>query len=122
MALNPTGDDIKAFLDSDDDQPVVMLNLLRFTEGGQDRYGEYMRHTAEAGKPYGIELVYAGTAVATLIAEDGQGWDAVVIARYPSRQHFARMVADPEYQKGLPLRDAALVETVLQPTKPWRAG
>ena len=44
MAVNPTGSDMKAFLVDNPDEPVVMLNLLRFAEGGADRYDEYIAH------------------------------------------------------------------------------
>ncbi|MCW2719383.1 MAG: hypothetical protein JWR81_3205, partial [Pseudonocardia sp.] len=36
MAVNPTGADMKAFLATDPDEPIVMLNLLRFAEGGAE--------------------------------------------------------------------------------------
>ena len=48
-----------------------------------------------------------------------QAWDAVLIVRYPSRQAFSDMVADPEYQQVTRLRTEALTEAVLQATLPW---
>jgi uncharacterized protein (DUF1330 family) len=43
----------------------------------------------------------------------------VLLVRYPSREAFSRMVADPEYQEVTHLRTQALTETVLQPTNSW---
>ena len=54
-----------------------------------------------------------------MVAEQGQAWDAVLLVRYPSRQAFSQMVADPEYQEVTRLRTVALEEAVLQPTTPW---
>jgi uncharacterized protein (DUF1330 family) len=120
MAVNPTGADMKAFLAAGPDQPIVMLNLLRFAEGGTASYEEYARHLRETFLPrYGAEILYAGTGSTVLVAEDGQSWDAVVVVRYPDRAAFSRMVADPGYQEVTRLRTAALSEAVLQATVPW---
>jgi uncharacterized protein (DUF1330 family) len=120
MAIDPRGADLKRFLREDPGGPVVMLNLLRFTEGGRDSYGRY----ADALRSdfltrYGGEVLYAGDGSTTLVGENGQSWDAVLIVRYPSREAFSRMVADPEYQEVTNLRTQALTEAVLQPTTPW---
>jgi uncharacterized protein (DUF1330 family) len=120
MAVDPAGHDLAAFLAGDPDGPVVMLNLLRFAEGGRETYARYAQAFQETFAPrYGVEVVYAGTGGPALVAEDGQEWDAVLLVRYPSRQVFSQMVADPEYQQITHLRTAALREAVLQPTRPW---
>jgi uncharacterized protein (DUF1330 family) len=43
----------------------------------------------------------------------------VLLVRYPSRQAFSQMVADPDYQGITGLRTGALSEAVLQATVPW---
>ncbi|MFJ7147553.1 DUF1330 domain-containing protein [Streptomyces sp. NPDC100445] len=120
MAIDPAGGDLKTMLAEDPDGPVVMLNLLRFAPGGRALYEEYARRLQETFLPrYGAEVLYAGTGGTALVAEAGQSWDAVVLVRYPSRRHFSRMVADPEYRTVTELRTRALVEAVLQPTSEW---
>jgi uncharacterized protein (DUF1330 family) len=120
MAVNPTGADLAAFLAGDPDDPVVMLNLLRFADGGRETYARYVQAIQETFAPrYGVEVVYAGNGGTALVAEDGQEWDAVLLVRYPSRRAFSQMVADPEYQEITHLRTTALREAVLQPTQPW---
>ena len=119
MAVDPRGSDLKRFLSEDTGGPVVMLNLLRFADGGCQRYAEYMRAVAPFLRKVGGELVYGGDGVTPLVAEAGQAWDAVLLVRYPSRAAFTAMVADPEYQRVTHLRTSALVEAVLQPTTPW---
>ncbi len=120
MAIDPTPDDVKRFMTAPDDgRPVVMLNLLRFADGGAARYREYGAAVAPFLAAVGGEVVYAGDGGAALIAEDGQAWDAVLLVRYPDRAAFMRMVMNPDYQKITHLRTTALREAVLQPTTPW---
>lgn len=118
MAIDPRGKDLKAFLEADPEAPVVMLNLLRFAEGGRDRYEKYLRHFTVHAEARGAALLYYGTGDVPLVAESGQDWDAVLLVRYPTRRSFSEMVADPTYQSGTSLRSGALVEAVLQPTTP----
>ena len=120
MAIDPTGRSLKEFLATDPDSPVVMLNLLRFAEGGRESYERYAEALRTTFLPrYGAEVVYAGDGASPLVAEEGQDWDMVLLVRYPDRRAFSRMVADPEYQEVTHLRTDALVEAVLQPTTPW---
>ncbi|WP_300016461.1 DUF1330 domain-containing protein [Pseudonocardia sp.] len=118
MAVNPTGADMKAFLDVGPDQPIVMLNLLRFSEGGAARYDEYLAHFRPHAQRVGATVVYFGHGGDPIVAEHGRSWDAVLLVSYPSRRAFSDMVRDPGYQEGTHLRTEALVEAVLQPTTP----
>ena len=120
MAIDPRGRDLKSFLADDPGGPVVMLNLLRFTDGGRESYAQYARHLSDTFLPrYGGEVIYSGDGSSALVAEEGQAWDVVLLVKYPSREAFSRMVADPEYQQVTHLRTEALVEAVLQATVPW---
>lgn len=120
MAVDPRGKDLKRYLQEDPGGPVVMLNLLRFKEGGRDSYAQYAQALNETFLArYGADVLYAGDGSTVLVAEAGQDWDAVLLVRYPSREAFSRMVADPEYQEVTRLRSEALEEAVLQATVPW---
>ena len=120
MAIDPRGRDLKRYLEEDNNEPVVMLNLLRFTEGGRDEYATYARALEDTFLPrYGAEVLYAGDGSTILVAETGQEWDAVLLVKYPSRKAFSNMVADPEYQTVTAHRTNALQEAVLQATTPW---
>ena len=116
MAINPTGPALKAFLEAAPDEPVVMLNLLRFRDGGRESYERYLAHFGEHALEVGAEILYYGTGDTALVAEDGQAWDAVLLVSYPTRRAVSEMVRNPRYQEGTHLRDEALVEAVLQPT------
>jgi uncharacterized protein (DUF1330 family) len=120
MAIDPRGADLKRYLQEDPGGPVVMLNLLRFADGGREAYARYADALRTTFLPrYGAEVLYAGHGSTTLVAEAGQDWDAVLLVRYPSRQAFSRMVADREYQEVTAWRAGALTEAVLQATVPW---
>ena len=41
MAIEPSPADLERLRKEDDGRPVVLLQLLRFNEGGRDRYLEY---------------------------------------------------------------------------------
>jgi uncharacterized protein (DUF1330 family) len=117
MAVDPTGAGLKRFLSEDPGGPVVMLNLLRFREGGQASYARYSKVVGETILPrYGAEVLYYGKGSTALVAEDGQAWDAVLLVRYPSREVFAQMVADPDFQAVAHFRTEGLSEAVLQAT------
>ncbi len=116
MAIDPRGADLKRLLTEDEGGPFVMLNLLRFVEGKREQYDEYVRRAGEFVNRYGGESVYYGDGSTALVAEPGQQWDAVLLVRYPSREAFSRMVADPEYHVISHLRTGALTEAVLQAT------
>lgn len=120
MAVNPRSTDLKRLLDEDPGGPVVMLNLLRFAEGGEASYARYSSALVKRLLPrYGAEVLYAGKGSTVLAADAGQEWDAVLLVRYPTREAFSQMVADPEYQEVSHLRTEALTEAVLQATEPW---
>jgi len=120
MTVDPRGEDLKRFLAEDPGGPVVMLNLLRFDgAGGRERYREYADRILVFLDRVGAEMVYVGDCATVLVAPGSHDWDAVLLVRYPSREAFSRMVADPEYQQITGLRTQALSAAVLQATVPW---
>ena len=117
MAVDPTGEALHAFVAASPDEPLVMLNLLRFVDGGWASYAQYSQGVAEILRRHGGQVLYFGQGQPALVADDGQAWDAVLLVQYPSRQAFGTMVADPDYQRFTQLRTSALQEAVLQPTR-----
>jgi len=119
MTVDPTGADLKRYLQEDPGGPVVMLNLLSFADGGRVSYDQYAREIAPFLGKVGARIVYAGDTSTVLVAPDGFTWDAVLLVEYPSRAAFSQMVADPDYQGITELRTQALSHAVLQATTPW---
>ena len=118
MPVDPTGADLKRFLQDAPDEPVVMLNLLKFKPGGRERYDEYAREIVPFLERVGARMVYLGDTSTTVVAPESHDWDAVLLVHYPSRRAFSAMVADPEYQQITHLRTQALENAVLQATTP----
>ena len=99
-----------------DDGPVVMLNLLEFVAGGELFYGAYGRTALPQILKRGGRILYSGVSV----FDDPKAghWDRLILVEYPSRAAFLDMMADPEYQRGLPHREAALKRTELYAFQP----
>ena len=116
MAIEADASGLERFRQGDDGRPVVLFQLLRFTQGGREKYLEY----ANAAQPIlvrlGAQVLYAGEAGPPLV---GEGWDGIVITRYPTRSTYVEMQSDSEYVKIVPLRRAALREVLMVPTDDW---
>jgi uncharacterized protein (DUF1330 family) len=119
MAVDPTGRDLKRLLAEDPGGPLVMLNLLKFSAGGRASYRAYAERIRPFLDRYGATVIYLGDCSTTLVAPPSHDWDAILIVRYPDREAFSRMVADPEYQAITHLRTDGLSNAVLQATIPW---
>ena len=121
MPVDPTGADLKRYLAEDPGGAVVMLNLLKYKDGGVESYTQYAERIQPFLDKVGATMVYVGDCSTRVVAPDGWAWDAVLLVRYPSRAAFSQMVADPDYQQITGIRTAALSEAVLQATTPWTA-
>jgi uncharacterized protein (DUF1330 family) len=117
--VDPTPEDIQRLLSEAGDGPFVMLNLLRYAEGGRETYREY----AEKAQPFlegvGGELLYAGDCSTALVAPEGHDWDTILLVRYPSAEQFLKMIANEDYRKVTEIRTRALEAAVHQVTAPW---
>jgi uncharacterized protein (DUF1330 family) len=123
--IDPTRQAFEGFKALPRHEPIWMLNLVRFRahanyppgypDGGQgrtgaDAYREYGRASGAVFKRVGGEVVWRGDMQAMVIGPEGERWDAVFIARYPTAAAFLEMVTDPEYRHAVVHRQAA-VET-----------
>ncbi len=101
MALEPTPDQIAALAARPADQPVVMINLLRFgAEGGRQSYLRYAQEVVPHLARVGGDVRYAGASPAVVIGEgEKPWWDAIIVVEYPSPGAFLDMVSNEEYLK-----------------------
>jgi uncharacterized protein (DUF1330 family) len=114
--LTPTPEQFKAFAELQDEGPIVMVNLLRFKpEGGRESYRLYAEKFVEMMVPKGVELLYLGTAVMSLIGEEE--WDEVIVVKYPSRDSFVEMAMNEDYQEISKHRTEGLLDSRLILTK-----
>ena len=103
------------------DAPVVMINLLKFNEGGgRERYLQYGREVAPHLARVGATVRYSGNAPVNVIG-DGERpwWDAILVVEYPTPSAFVDMVKDPGYQQVHEHRAAALAQGDLVATSTW---
>jgi uncharacterized protein (DUF1330 family) len=119
MPIDPSPGDLQRFRDADDGKPFVMVQLLRFADGGRDRYLEYSRTAQKILAPLGGQVLYAGECTEPLAAGDGQRWDAIVLVRYPDRAAYLAMLADPGFEAIAGLRRAALSDAAFFPMNAW---
>src|SRR5260370_17211743 len=94
MAIEPSPGELQRFRQADDRKPLVMVQLLRFREGGRERYLEYSAKAQPILGRLGAQVLYAGECTHPLLAE-GPAWDGVVIVRYPNRAAYLQLLPPP---------------------------
>ncbi|MEG9862289.1 MAG: hypothetical protein V6Z81_07280 [Parvularculales bacterium] len=119
-AVYPARDQIKALLDNKSEEPIVMVNLLRFNERAAYKddthgdmsgveayrmYGERMRKIVESR---GARFIFTGTIDQMVIGSVEEAWHMVALVEYPSRQAFAEITSLPEVSKIAVFREAGL--------------
>lgn len=120
--IDPTPEQFKALVESDDDSPIVMVNLVRFKDratgidegkSGAEAYATYGEKIAPYLAEIGGKVLTATSSVESIIGPDEPEWDAVVLVQYPSRKAFISMISNPGYQKEHEHRAAGLEEARL---------
>ena len=124
MPVNPSPEKLQDLAARSGDEPIVMLNLLRYRSRAESRYGvdgmsgeeayrEYGRRFAKLHPRFGGEAIWMGRPHDVVIGMEGEAWDLTILVRYPTREEFISMLADPEYQSISPIRTAALSDARL---------
>lgn len=127
-SVMPTPEQVAAMSERGPEGPVVMVNLLKYRgkaaypaerpearEGLTGREG-YQRYAAIATRcldEIGASIAWMGRQRLVFIGGGDQDWDEILCVRYPSRQAFLAMVADPKYLAGVYHREAGLERTAL---------
>jgi len=119
MAIEASSGELERFRRGDDGRPFVLVQLLRFAEGGRDRYLQYSVQVQPILRSLGAQLIYGGECVEPLVTGEAQARDAVVLVRYPNPTAYAQLQADSAYQGIAQLQHAALREAVLLPMNDW---
>lgn len=129
----PTPESMAAFAALPDDEPIHMLNFLKYRDAaeypeghehagkgwsGREAYAEYGRSISAPFSRVGAQVVWSGGFEATTIGPDGETWDDFLIVQYPDARSFMVMIGDPEYQAGSVNRTAALADSRLYRTRP----
>ncbi len=99
------------------DQPVVMLNLLKFRDrteegkSGKRLYLLYQKRMVPVLQKAGGEALWLGQAKVPLVTDTE--WDMTVLVKYPNPKAFVDMVTSKEYAEVSHLREQALEKAVL---------
>jgi len=119
VALDPGSSELDRFRKGDTGRPFVLVQLLRFTDGGRDLYLKYSVAAQPIVRSFGGQILYAGECVEPLLAAQGHGWDAVVLVRYPNRAAYLDLLAAPAYRALATQRNAALRGVAILPMDDW---
>ncbi len=115
-SINPTPEQMQAFMSAPLEGPILMVNLLCFkAEGGREEYLGYAQLVGPHLARVGGRVVFHSSAKATVIGDDA--WDEVLIVEYPSRQAFLDMVGNEDYQAAARHRTHALTDSRLYCTQ-----
>ncbi|MEM8560822.1 MAG: DUF1330 domain-containing protein [Pseudomonadota bacterium] len=113
------------------DQPVVMLNLLKFRDrarypqnsdyepcSGVEAFARYGQAVLPMITRGGGREIWQGQQAAMLIGPQDKQWHLAVLVEYPSSGAFLDMVSSDEYQQIVVHRVAALEDARLIAHKP----
>ena len=122
-ALHPTDTQIREFMKSAGDSPVHMVNLLKFKTratykdgedvSGETAYRRYAKGFADYVRPHGVVPTYGGKAMATLIGDGPEAWDAIAIVKDPSAKLMIELTSSDAYRKIHKHRRAGLEGQIL---------
>ena len=126
--IEPSRSGFEAFKDLPRDEPIHMLNLVRYRDlaeypeghqhaekgwSGRQAYHEYARTSGPVFARMGGVIGWQGAFECMVIGPTDERWDDGFVAQYPSAAAFLEMVTDPDYQQAAVNRTAALADSRL---------
>jgi uncharacterized protein (DUF1330 family) len=105
VAIYPTKEQLDELLAHPSDQPVVMVNLLRFKpratppdEGlsGAEAYLRYAGRMRKIVEGHGGRFLWTGRVDSVVIEDGDTRYDVVALVEYPSRKTFVKIAMSPE--------------------------
>ena len=112
-------ENVQAFL-AGKDEPVVMVNLLKFREKacyrdgretdltGEQAYQLYAREMRELVEAAGGRFLFGGVVESLLLGEVEELWDLVGLVEYPTPRSLVQIASSPEFQEIETHREAGL--------------
>jgi len=135
--IDPSPANFQAFKELPRDQPINMLNLLRYREWaqypeghkhagkgwtGRRAYQEYGRTSGDIFRKLGGRIIWRGVFETMVTGPEAERWDDGFIASYPDAGAFFAMIKDTDYQQAVIHRTAALSDSRLVRFAPGEAG
>ena len=122
--LDPEREQFEQFKALPRDTPIHMLNLIKlkqtasyedgtvYQDGtvttGAEAYAAYGRESGPIFQRVGGKILWRGKPESMLIGPLDEHWDIAFIAYYPNSGAFLDMVTDPDYQRAVKHRQAAV--------------
>jgi uncharacterized protein (DUF1330 family) len=131
--IDPDRAQFETFKNLNRDAPLNMLNLVAMNDlanypgdhtlardglSGLEAYKNYGVASAPVLARVGGSILWRGAYDVTLIGPSDENWDVMFIAAYPNAHAFLAMISDPEYQKAVVHRQAAVKTSRLIRTQP----
>ena len=135
--IDPSRENFEAFKALPRDRPIHMLNLLLYRDeatypeghehagkgwSGRRAYEEYGKTSGPIFTRVGGSIVWRGTFETMVTGPSDRRWHDGFVASYPNSGAFFEMIKDPEYQKAVVNRTAALADSRLVRFKPGAMG
>lgn len=135
--VDPSRTHFDAFKALPRDQPVHMLNLLRFRDqadypsthpcsslglSGADAYARYSSESGPIFGRVGGQIVWRGDYESMVIGPLDERWDHAFVAYYPTAAAFLEMVTDTIYRDAVVHRQAAILTSRLIRFQPQPLG
>ena len=119
-AVMPNDQQMAGFLEESENQPIYMVNLLKFKDKatypdkrktdltGEEAYAIYGLEVRKHLEKVGAKPIFSGKVSRLMLGEVEDLWDLIAIATYPNRKAMLDMISDPEYIKSAQHRVAGL--------------
>lgn len=135
--INPDPENFAAFKSLPRDRPIHMLNLLLYRDqaaypeghehvrkkwSGRQAYQEYGRTSGPVFAQVGGRIVWRGKFEVMVTGPTDRQWHDGFVAAYPNSAAFFEMIKDPDYQKAVVNRTAALLDSRLVRFQPGEEG
>ena len=116
----PNDDQMAEFLETGNDEPIYMVNLLKFKDkaeypdkretdlSGKEAYAIYSKEVVGHLEKVGGKPIFGSEVTRLMLGEVEDLWDQVAIAMYPNRKAMLKMISDPDYIKSAQHRVAGL--------------
>ena len=116
----PNEKQMEEFLEEGNDEPIFMVNLLKFKEkaeypdkretdlSGREAYAIYGAEVVKHLEKVGGKPIFGSDVTRLMLGEVEELWDQVAIAMYPNRKAMLKMISDPVYIESAQHRVAGL--------------
>jgi uncharacterized protein (DUF1330 family) len=132
VSTEPTEIQLGEISEADQETPFDMVNHIKYRpaaiyeseidnalgRSGREAYQEYGKVALPKIIALGGSIVYMGKNDHLFVGDRSQGYDELIIVRYPSRKAYLEMFNSVEYQEAIKHRKAGLVFRVLHESTP----